>query len=599
MKNIAAILLLCLWNIPTWSQETIKGFYEPKIQRLAQKDITHTVQLPFKEDFSKPILKEEWWSYNNGVYINNHLANNMPSHGIATFDATNTYYQPYDSIDRDHTTWGDSLITSYIDLSQETVDSHVILSFYYQAKGNGYMPKVADSFYVFFKNKNGLWDKKIALAPRDTNIFLQEWLPINDTSYFHEEFQILFSNKATLGFTNSHWHLDYIEVDRNRNIQSYKNDIAIQTALHTTLRDYGVITWHKYKNNSASLTNPSFSFNVNNLSNQNINTQAHYTVTDQYSNLIYSTNITLQLLPMSVGGYSFNNPPYPTTIDADSVYFTHQIVIDDPYGNSSNDTLRHIQKFENQVGYDDGSAELAYYLLMHPSFYIPAQTALAFDFNTSDTIRGFGIHLPKGTIGQERKDFSIRIYEDINTGFGQDPYIYEATFLMPKYDTTNPYGFVYYVFDEPVIIPRNETYYFTVIQPTGGASDSFYIGLDINLNSSQKRFFNIDGNWEPSEIGGSLLVRPLIGKDISYLSTPDISALEKLIIYPNPSKDWLHIGTNQLIDYYVIYNTMGTMLQSGSIRQDKINIKNLSAGNYLLVLKSKHQIYPALKFIKE
>src|SRR5690606_4153115 len=107
---------------------------------------------------------------------------------------------------------------------------------------------------------------------------------------------------------------------------------------------------------------------------------------------------------------------------------------------------------------------------------------------------------------------------------------------------------VYYVFDEPIIIPRNETYYFTVIQPTGGASDSFYIGLDIHLNRSQKRFFNIDGNWEPSEIGGSLLVRPLIGKDISYLSAPDISALEKLIIYPNPSKDLLHIGTNQLID---------------------------------------------------
>lgn len=582
------------------AQEFLKGFYTSPQPKRVYTESSHTVRLPFKDDFSNGYINDTLWSYHNGVYLNNHMGISVPSQGIITFDATNHTYTPYDSVDRDRTLWADSLVTSYIDLSRENPNSNIFLSFYYQAKGLGYMPKIADSLYVFFKNDAGIWDKKVTIAPLDTNIFLQEWLEINDPKYFHSEFQILFTNRATLGFTNAHWHIDYVEIDKNRTVQSFKNDIAIQRLQEKAINQHTVITWDKYLRNSAFYHQNTFTFYVRNLHNQPQQTNASYTVFDQNNNLIYSETKSISLNALSEGAFFFNNPVYTGNFNTDSVYFTHTVSVKDPFRQSTNDTLVHIQKFENQMGYDDGNAEVAYYLLMHPSFYIPAQTAVAYNFDANDTVRGIGIHLPKGTLGQGRKDFSIRIYDNINQGLNQDPFIYEETFMMPKYDSTRPYDFVYYVFPEAVRIPSTKTYYVAIIQPTGGGNDSFYIGFDVHTNSSLNRYINVEGTWESSQLEGSLLVRPLLGKDISYLNTSAIPQISNITVYPNPSEDVLYFKSEENITGYTIFDLIGRKVKQGELKhENQIGIQSLTSGQYFLILHTDKYVLPAVQFLKK
>lgn len=191
MKYLILATLFLASQLESSAQEFIKGFYEIPQQQRVYTESSHTVRLPFKDDFSSGHINDTLWSYDNGVYLNNHMGISVPSQGILTFDATNHTYTPYDTTDRDRTLWGDSLVTSYIDLSGESPNNNIFLSFYYQAKGQGYMPKIADSLFVFFRNNIGIWEKQVALAPIDTNLFLQEWLEINDPKYLHSEFQVL------------------------------------------------------------------------------------------------------------------------------------------------------------------------------------------------------------------------------------------------------------------------------------------------------------------------------------------------------------------------------------------------------------------------
>jgi len=66
-------------------------------------------------------------------------------------------------------------------------------------------------------------------------------------------------------------------------------------------------------------------------------------------------------------------------------------------------------------------------------------------------------------------------------------------------------------------------------------------------------------------------------------------------IYPNPAVDVIHI--EGLKDQeFTIYNTAGQLVKSGMINQEKIEVKDLLKGNYILKIKEKKE---GLKFIKK
>lgn len=110
--------------------------------RYASRAAGDTLDLPFFDDFSEPFSRlrnlgddypnpDRW--IGNTVYINNHMAINPISQGVATFDGLDEMGRAYGfgfSLPSD----ADSLTSKPIRLSGTLPDSSVVLSFYYQAQ---------------------------------------------------------------------------------------------------------------------------------------------------------------------------------------------------------------------------------------------------------------------------------------------------------------------------------------------------------------------------------------------------------------------------------------------------------------------------------
>src|SRR6185369_11263123 len=70
-------------------------------------------------------------------------------------------------------------------------------------------------------------------------------------------------------------------------------------------------------------------------------------------------------------------------------------------------------------------------------------------------------------------------------------------------------GFVNYYFDAPQIV--SGTIYIGIIQDY---TDPIGIGVDHNTNSNGKIFYNSFNVWYTSQVQGSLMMRPVLGRDV-------------------------------------------------------------------------------------
>jgi hypothetical protein len=88
------------------------------------------------------------------------------------------------------------------------------------------------------------------------------------------------------------------------------------------------------------------------------------------------------------------------------------------------------------------------------------------------------------------------------------------------------------------------------------------------------------------------------------LGTQNILDLKPFILYPNPSFGEIQIKLEhpnvQSLKTIEIYNTLGVLCYSNTlVASQKIDISNLSKGNYILVLKSENRLYLGFsKFIR-
>lgn len=84
----------------------------------------------------------------------------------------------------------------------------------------------------------------------------------------------------------------------------------------------------------------------------------------------------------------------------------------------------------------------------------------------------------------------------------------------------------------------------------------------------------------------------------SKLATSDVKINHDMIsIYPNPVNDILNIKSNTEILKVEIFDLSGRILQTGSPKQNAINVSELSKGNYIIKMTSKEKV-TTQKFIK-
>ena len=85
--------------------------------------------------------------------------------------------------------------------------------------------------------------------------------------------------------------------------------------------------------------------------------------------------------------------------------------------------------------------------------------------------------------------------------------------------------------------------------------------------------------------------------NFSTLSTENLALDSKnIIVFPNPSSDFIQISGLTKKEKYILYNSLGTTVKNGNISEnEKIDLQNLTKGLYFLKFENEHTI----KFIKE
>jgi hypothetical protein len=555
------------------------------------KTTATTLTLPFFEDFTgySPLPDSNKW-VDDEVYINNTMCASPISRGVATFDALDARGIPYDSFSNSNFRYADSLTSQPIDLSNDTAGDSIYLSFFYQPQGNGFYPLTDDSLMLFLKNRFGDFILVWSVAGTGLQPFQQVMIPITDTLDFHNSFQFRFVNKAALDWADAVWNVDYIRLDKNRNMyDTAVNDIAFTYNPTFLLNDYTSMPYNQFiaapgseiaSQVTDSIRNNSFVSQSLKYSSiiYDLGTGAILTAAGPTSLIIPGTQTQQAFEPLSIGTYPTHPANVPVVFETEYFFQTPG-----PVGSLTNDTIVKTQAFDNYLAYDDGTAEKSYYLNLFPS--LPGKIAIEYHLNHPDTLRGLAIYFGRQVPFANSKVFAIYIYSAIAgiNGATHDIILDSTDLLEPGYaDSVN--HFWNYAFTNPLILPAG-TFYAGTLQPLGGGSDSLYFGLDVNRIGPNHAYYNVLNRWVPSAISGAIMIRPLLGHQVFSTGVPEVNLKkDKWAVLPNPAKNILRFEFDG--DGSVIYNLsdlQGRAIMQGCVNNGStIDIGHLAPGTYFV-----------------
>jgi hypothetical protein len=127
-------------------------------------------------------------------------------------------------------------------------------------------------------------------------------------------------------------------------------------------------------------------------------------------------------------------------------------------------------------------------------------------------------------------------------------------------------------------------------------------GFDLNTPHGDRQFYWLNGDWNPSQANGSLMIRPVFGAPIKTTSVTGIySGKNRIKIWPNPAKDFINIDAGDLLQNYLsvvkISDLQGRELIKTSF-SEKIDISSLPEGIYFIVLNISGKPVGYSRFIK-
>ncbi|UFH31525.1 BspA family leucine-rich repeat surface protein [Chryseobacterium sp. C-71] len=106
-------------------------------------------------------------------------------------------------------------------------------------------------------------------------------------------------------------------------------------------------------------------------------------------------------------------------------------------------------------------------------------------------------------------------------------------------------------------------------------------------NITSKRDILINKGWN--------IIGDTVGNCV--LSTSEIKTLENPSIYPNPTSDYIYVKNLKNIKNYKILDSSGRLIMNETSKSEKINVRNLLEGNYILQINTDKNTLN-FKFIK-
>ena len=610
----------------------------PALRRAQPLSSPDMLSLPFVDDFAgaHPWPDAALWT-TNGVYVNSHYALNMPTIGVATFDALDNRGQLYPHLNGVAAP-ADTLTSLPIALSG---GSGVVLSFFYQPGGLGDVPGLPDNLRLEFNAPDTGWTEvwNAAVNTTDSTIietrvvadtviihkfdtlythFVYVMLEINDPAWHKDGFQFRFVNNVSLTVNRDvpgrasnadFWHLDFVYLDSGRSAtDTLLPDVAIVRPQAPVTADYTSVPAHHLEYAAAKLFPDLLPFNVayRNLGMGTQNVYRRFSVKP----LRGATSPPKEYLGGAENIFdgdlqeqTFGFEPYDFTgimPGATDVAFeiSSALVFDNdntPLRQAlrRNDTTSYVQVFQDYYAYDDGSAENGYGLFG----YGTSNGRMAVRFTAlsamTDSLRGVYLYFNMAKDSANLKSFDLVVWDD-NGGTPGNPLKREKFDRPAVRDSLNAY--IAYKFQDPLPIARNQVFYVGWIQ----TSEVFLnIGFDANTPANGRNLYALgDGNWYESVHDGALMIRPIFSRTSGDFPAepvlpvkPAVAAISaEYAIYPNPATDRVFIRDlkadeqgivppPQLVE---IFDVGGRKCRTGYVEGGMFSVSGLPSGMYIV-----------------
>ncbi|MBI1221471.1 MAG: T9SS type A sorting domain-containing protein [Bacteroidetes bacterium] len=547
--------------------------------------------LPFFDDFSElsVVPNQSLW-VDSSVFINADFPINPPSLGVATFDGLDSYGNAYGKVDANIFGQADTLTSHPINLSPFNPGDSIYLSFYYQAQGRSFEPLASsDSLVLQFKNKFNAWVTvwvSPGIAQEDFKIAM---LPVSDTSYLHPSFQFRWVNYQLYIGNLKQWHIDYVYMNQGRNINDrFFQDQAIVYLPKSPFQPYTQVPWNHLKQNPASYLRSSFPISVSNLSTTGETFTISMSANDPTDNIGSASLGGQSLAANGISEFTlspnlniFSNP-------FDSSYVRVVSRLSDILGGNDvrqNDSAERIVELANYYAYDDGTAETGYGIRNSSG-----SVAYGFQMEQADSIRGIWIHFTQAeapvTFGLALNLWQV-IAPPYTPSSSIDQLIYSKQVGLPVYtDSIN--GFHLYLFDSAIYVDKHFYIGWTQI-----SSFLANVGMDLNYTYNDSfmpnpnAFYNVHGEWVPSGVSGTMMMRPVVGKMWPLDPLSIKSAVKKEFrVYPNPAHKSFHLdGLDEEISQIDLYDMSGRIQRSYFI-SESYSLEGLVPGIYLLRIRT-------------
>lgn len=594
------------------------------------------VTLPFFDDFTNDGIYPDVskWQTDN-VFVNSGFPMMPVNFKTATLDVLDRFGKVY-SRGSSNPFVGDSLLSVKIRLDSVgnqalTPADSLYFSFYYQPGGFGDSPERNDSLVLqfgygydevvfdtvlqnFVAMRKIAWKQIWASEGMDFESFVDEcaenqyfkkvMIPITDTCFFKEDFYILFYNYGTLPTTMypndrsnmDQWNIDYVYLDRNRSADNdYYPNINFTNHSPSFLKRYKSMPYKHYKDNPINEINNIFDVYLTNMDVNSHEVRYSCEVEDNNSAWAYSYSSS----PFVINQYSnigvlrdsvvMGDFIYPYNISGDTASFTvrHIIeVVDEHSGEVAGDVLEHQQVFGDYFAYDDGSPESGYGLT-------PGDTYLAVQFKvtTLDTLRGVRMLFNRTFNDANYNFFDIVVWKDNNGKPGQE--LYSLKNQRPKWNDSVMYAFSEYSFDK--ILKVNTTFYVGIRQQY---SKSINIGFDSSTDNHQYNFYDVGEGWKNSSFPGSVMLRPIMGRNPDLVVDPDDPDEGKIVLYPNPANDFVRIVGDEDIVYGEVFiiDLAGRTLKH-EYNCNELDVNDLNGGVYMMRVKNGNGAFETIKLM--
>ncbi|HOK26290.1 MAG TPA: T9SS type A sorting domain-containing protein [Bacteroidales bacterium] len=614
-KNILAyIALLLFYGNCINAQEVVTGLSR-NIYLQANKSLSEstkstqsadTLELPFFDDFSDSYIYPDSKRWKDKfAFINNTYSVKQISAGVATLDALDSDGRLYETASS-FVFEADHLTSKPINLNYNS-DDNIYLSFFYEAGGLSDKPEPGDSLVLqFWAPAEQEWFRIWKAPLNETNGFKPVIINIADSRFLKKGFRFRFINHASLSSAVSDpsmagnsdiWNIDYILLDKNRHpADTIPPDVAFTLPVRSVLKTYEEMPWNQFRQVFLSEMGPYITINYRNNDRIVRNVTRSFQITDVYNNSVVhsftagATNIDSGAVVTYNAGliYTFNSSSTDSALFRIKCYLTT-----DAFDRKQNDTIVYYQRFGRCFAYDDGTSEGGYGI----SGLGSRNAMLAYRFKSfvPDTLRAVQICFNDSYQNANQRAFDLMVWDN-NKGIPGNVIYTQEDMVVKQGESIN--GFYTYVLDKPVEIigdffvgwrQRSETF--------------LNAGFDLNTPHNGRQLYYLNGEWNVSQMSGSVMIRPVFGPEIksSDINNPLYNEM-RIKIWPNPASEYIYIGIGNQplvsdIGITIIDLAGRIILKSNYYNSDRLDISALPAGIYFVSASAKSKILGTTRLI--